>query len=69
MTPDEIQRLGLQALREKLGRSGMIRFLQQFESGSGDYAKERQAWIDRTSLDAIRALSGTKSAKRTRRSR
>ena len=69
LTPDEIQRRGLEALREKLGRAGMIRFLQQFESGSGDYAKERHRWVDRTSLDELRALAGMKSAKRTRRSR
>jgi hypothetical protein len=69
LTPDEIQRQGLQALREKLGRAGMIRFLQQFESGSGDYARERHAWVDRTSLKDLRALAGTKTARRTRRSR
>jgi hypothetical protein len=27
-TPDEIRREGLAALRQKLGRAGMIRFLQ-----------------------------------------
>ena len=69
LTPDEIQRQGLQALREKLGRAGMIRFLQQFESGSGDYARERHAWVDRTSLKDLRALADTKPARRTRRSR
>jgi hypothetical protein len=69
MTPDEIQRRGLEALRERLGRAGMIRFLQQFESGSGDYARERHAWVDRVSLEDMRALAGTKPAKRRRRSR
>ena len=50
-TLDEIHRRGLEALREKLGRVGMIRFLQQFETGHGDYAKERHEWVDRTTLD------------------
>jgi hypothetical protein len=69
MTPDEIQRRGLEALRERLGRAGMIRFLQQFESGSGDYARERHAWVDRVSLDDLRALAGTKPVRRKRRPR
>jgi hypothetical protein len=69
LTPDEMQRQGLEALREKLGRAGMLRFLQQFESGSGDYAKTRHAWVDRTSLDDLRGHAGLKSSKRTRRSR
>jgi hypothetical protein len=32
----------------------MIRFLQQFETGQGDYARERHAWVDKTSIDDIR---------------
>jgi hypothetical protein len=56
-TLDEIHRRGLEALREKLGRAGMIRFLQQFEIGHGDYAKERHDWVDRTTLDELRALA------------
>jgi len=69
LTLDEIYREGLQALRDRLGRAGMIRFLQQFESGSGNYARERHDWVDRTSLEDLRALAGTKSAGRKRRAR
>jgi hypothetical protein len=53
MTLDQIRREGLAALRERLGRAGMIRFLQQFETGSGDYAKERHAWVDQTSMEDL----------------
>jgi hypothetical protein len=60
LTLDQIRQKGLQALRRELGRSGMIRFLQQFETGSGDYARDRHAWVDRTSLDQLRALAGRK---------
>jgi hypothetical protein len=60
-TLDEIRREGLAALRQKLGRAGMIRFLQQFNRGSGDYAKERHAWVDQTSMSDLR-----KAAKRVR---
>ena len=39
---NEIRRKGLAAIEKELGKAGMIRFLQQFETGSGDYgAKAR----------------------------
>lgn len=62
-TLDEIRRQGLAALRRELGRAGMIRFLQQFETGSGDYARERHAWVDATSFDEIRAAARRKRSK------
>ena len=40
-TLDEIRREGLDALRERLGRAGLVRFLQQFETGSGDYTNRK----------------------------
>ena len=46
LTLDEIGRKGLKALRRDLGPAGMIRFLQQFETGTGHYARERHAWVD-----------------------
>jgi hypothetical protein len=52
-TLDEVRQEGLQALRERLGRADMIRFLQQFETGNGDYALGRHEWVDQTSLDDI----------------
>jgi hypothetical protein len=61
-TLEDIRRDGLAALRDRLGVAGMVRFLQQFERGRGDYAATRGKWVDRTSLDEIRAL-----AKRPRR--
>jgi hypothetical protein len=67
LTPGEIYRQGLEAVRERLGRAGMIRFLQQFENGSGDYAKERRAWVDRMSMEDLRALASGKPKKRQRR--
>ena len=69
MTPtlDEIRSRGLKALRAELGRAGMIRFLQQFETGSGDYARERHPWVDQMSLADLRARVTAKSAKKRRR--
>ena len=44
MTLNEIRREGLKVLAEKLGPVGMVRFLQQYETGHGDYTAEREAW-------------------------
>lgn len=63
-TLDEIRQRGLEALRRELGPTGMIRFLQQFETGTGDYARERHAWVDRTSLADILASSGRKTRRK-----
>jgi len=63
-TLDQIRREGLTALRQRLGRSGMIRFLQQFESGSGDYASERHRWVDSLSLDEIKSLAARRPPKK-----
>jgi len=45
-TLDDIRRAGMDALVRELGPVGMIRFLQQFETGRGDYTAERQRWQD-----------------------
>ena len=36
-SPDEIHQAGLEALHRELGLVGMVRFIQQFDQGSGDY--------------------------------
>ena len=55
-TLDEIRRHGLEALRSRLGRAGMIRFLQQFSTGEGDYTQSRKAWVDQTSMADLGTL-------------
>lgn len=65
MTQEEIRERGLLALRRELGPVGMIRFLQQFEIGHGDYARERHTWVDCTSLDQLRTLAGRKRKRDT----
>jgi hypothetical protein len=67
LTQNEIYRRGLEALRERLGRAGMIRFLQQFETGQGDYARKRHEWVDQVSLQDICKLSASGKARRKRR--
>jgi hypothetical protein len=52
-TPEQIRLEGLRALRRALGPVGMVRFLQQYELGSGDYTEERRQWRDRWTLEEI----------------
>ena len=53
MTLEQIRVTGLAALMEKLGPDGMIRFLQQFETGTGDYTADRQHWVDQWDMDTL----------------
>ena len=53
LTIPELKRAGLEALRERLGPAGMIRFLQEFTTGGGDYTKERSAWLDSLNLEEL----------------
>ena len=53
MTPQQIRVAGLAALSRELGLVGMIRFMQQFEMGKGDYSKDRHEWLDQYSVDDI----------------
>lgn len=63
-TLNDIRRDGLEALRKRLGRAGMIRFLQQFETGAGDYAADRHAWVDATPLKAFKKRRAVRKTKR-----
>jgi len=50
---NEIRKTGIDILTEKLGTVGMIRFLQQNETGSGDYTKEREALLGNPTPDEL----------------
>ena len=39
---EKIRQEGLKALREKLGTIGMIKFIQMYSDGKGDYTEERR---------------------------
>jgi len=45
-TISEIRKIGIKALAQSLGPIGMVRFLQSFELGYGDYTKERHEWLE-----------------------
>lgn len=53
--PIEIRTIGIQALKEALGPVGMVRFMQQYDMGDGDYTKEKYENPD-ISLDDIDLL-------------
>ena len=48
-----IRKKGIEALTEKLGPVGMVEFIRQFDSGYGDYTKERHEWLDDENVAAI----------------
>jgi hypothetical protein len=52
-TLEQIRIAGLRALRRELGPVGMVRFLRQYETGSGDYTEERRQWRDQWTMDEI----------------
>ncbi len=53
MSPAVIRKVGLEAVAKKLGPVGMVRFLQQFEAGYGDYTKERRQWLKDMNIHEI----------------
>ncbi len=46
---------GMKALQEALGSVGMVKFMQQYDMGYGDYTKEKQEQPD-MSLEEIDML-------------
>lgn len=61
MTLEQIRLTGLEALARELGPVGMVRFLQQFETGQRDYSVDRYGWLGtrnvRTLVEQIRQKS------------
>lgn len=53
MSMAQIRIAGLAALMRELGPVGMVRFLQQFETGYGDYSKERLQWLDQWNVETL----------------
>ena len=53
MTLEQIRVTGYRALLRELGPVNLVRFLQQFESGYGDYTQERHNWLDQYTVEEI----------------
>jgi hypothetical protein len=65
MTPAQLRRAGLAALIRELGPIGMVRFLQQLETGSGDYSAERHMLPEPDSVTALAEQIRREGASRT----
>ena len=50
---EEIRTIGLEVLARKLGPTGLIRFLQLYERGNGDYTQEREDILPRQTAAQI----------------
>ncbi len=49
----EIRTIGFEALLRELGPAGAIRFIQQYETGQGDYTRERKKLLLKKSVREI----------------
>jgi hypothetical protein len=45
--------MGIEVLIRELGPIAMIRFLQQYQIGEGNYTEERHQWLDKITLEDI----------------
>ena len=62
-----VRRMGMAALKERLGSVGAVYFLRQFIVGSGDYTKEREALLYDLTFDEI--VKGSKKMDSKRHSK
>lgn len=61
----EIRAEGWKALTERLGVSGAIRFLMEYDPGRGDYVEERRELFRNLTLDEAIARARERSGGRT----
>ena len=50
---NELRERGFRALSEALGWPNAVRFLREYDVGSGDYTRERQDLLPDSSLEAL----------------
>ncbi len=53
MTLEQIRKVGLDLLNERLGAVDTVRFIQQTETGWGDYTAERGQWLGNPDIDTL----------------
>ena len=49
--PAVLRQLGIEALIKALGPVGAVRFMRQFDMGSGNYTEERQAMLSGITME------------------
>jgi hypothetical protein len=64
LTLHQIRTIGMEALLRELGPVGMIRFIQQYETGSGDYTHERRKGLPKRSVREVGAEIVTERQKK-----
>jgi len=53
MTQEDIRIAGIEILSQHMGITGLIRFLQQTETGYGDYTKNRGDFLGQPTLSSL----------------
>lgn len=53
LTMEEIRAEGMEILAKKMGPVNMIRFMQQFDTGRGNYSQERHRVTGKMSMKEI----------------
>ena len=53
LSQEEIRSIGLEVLARELGPAGLIRFLQMYEHGNGDYTQGREDILPRQTAAQI----------------
>ena len=53
LSQEEIRTIGLEVLARELGPTGLIRFLQMYEHGNGDYTEDREHILPRQTAAQI----------------
>jgi hypothetical protein len=52
-TDYEIQESAFELLNKQLGITNLIRFMQQYDKGYGNYTKDRDAWQKDYTIDSL----------------
>ena len=52
-TDYEIQETAFDLLHKNLGISNLIRFMQQYDKGYGNYTKDRDGWQKKYTVDSL----------------
>jgi hypothetical protein len=67
LTDAEIRKRGWDALVERLGLAGALRFTMQTEAGAGDYVRDRHRALGSMSVDQLVRRMGARGRRATTR--
>ena len=61
--PTILRQLGIEALTKALGPVGMVRFMRQFDMGSGNYTEERETLLAGITMEDFERFQEETNAK------